>query len=312
MVTQAQSNEMQIKQLLQRLTELHQLLLQLLEKEGGYSFYSNEDVGVSFDIPSGYSIDSESDNTIVLKNRASDKITIDAFTPTKNQLNRPLVTDTDAKFGEVTYFYSEEEWLKSGYISNRTGGVFPTAPIKPSLYTADNLPVVTGTTRWLTYFILPLDPLISDTTYKLNITGTGNTTALNSLVKTFRIINSEENKINIKTRYSLDSFDGDYKIYTLHLTGGTKDKGVYRWRLNFDCPTRHIPEVIVKVVGDICETNEDYVFGSNNNRGDTRIPLRILYPENVDSAPLEIDIEAVNEDGDRLDKIKFTLPVSKG
>lgn len=94
------------------------------------------------------------------------------------------LTDTDAKFGSVTYSFDSQkgEWMKT---SNEVEAPAGPTIATPDSYTSDNLPVFRGTQRWRTYII----PLSEDSFIKMNITGSGNYEALDKLVKTLRKIN---------------------------------------------------------------------------------------------------------------------------
>lgn len=93
------------------------------------------------------------------------------------------ITDTDAKFGSITYYYEKStgKWMETDNAQTNSANVFTTpAPAKVVTYTADKLPVYAGTTRWLTYIV----PLSNNTFLKLNITGSGATQPLQDLIKT--------------------------------------------------------------------------------------------------------------------------------
>jgi len=93
------------------------------------------------------------------------------------------ITDKDAKFGDITYWYdqSKGEWMRTGRTDERTGATEP-AVVKaiPQFYVAGNMPVFLGTGRWLTYII----PLSYTSFLKFNIIGSGYTQPLTDLVKT--------------------------------------------------------------------------------------------------------------------------------
>lgn len=109
-----------------------------------------------------------------------DEITIEYFTGDR-------ITDSDAKFGEITYFYdnTKKEWMRTDTMEGE--GISPnTSPINATIAfkTDSGLPVFNGVGRWKTYII----PLSTNTFVKLNILGSGDTQALTELTKTLKII----------------------------------------------------------------------------------------------------------------------------
>ena len=83
------------------------------------------------------------------------------------------ITDTDAKFGDLTYFYDDtrKEWVRVRESE--------TTPAIEDNTSADGLPIFTGIGAWRTYIIA-----LSQTTFlKLNISS-GHVAPLNALLKT--------------------------------------------------------------------------------------------------------------------------------
>jgi hypothetical protein len=97
------------------------------------------------------------------------------------------ITDVDAKFGNVTYFYdsAKQQWMAEGngyfgkgFIEN----VATSAIVAVPKFYVDMHPVFIGTGRWET-FIIP----ISETSFlKLNITGSGYAKPLDEIVSTLK------------------------------------------------------------------------------------------------------------------------------
>jgi hypothetical protein len=145
---------------------------------------TKSDWGVSFAKTSDWNITGNAASEVKLTEAsgedAGDTMTID-------YVSGQNIMDTDAKFGTITFSYDETKqiWVET---DNEEGeGVSPhTTPVAATttIYTTDNLPVFTGTGRWLTYII----PISHTTFLKLNITGSGSTQALEDLVKTLKKI----------------------------------------------------------------------------------------------------------------------------
>ena len=96
------------------------------------------------------------------------------------------ITDTDAKFGNVTYFYDagKKAWMET---DNKEGeGITPNSipVIAVPLFTVDGLPVFRGTGRWLTYIV----PISQSSILYLHEGDTegGYTQTLTNLVKTLK------------------------------------------------------------------------------------------------------------------------------
>lgn len=109
----------------------------------------------------------------------------DGNTITLTSISGNSVTDSDAKFGNITYYYDENSkaWMVKLPDEQYGGSMSPTIA-KPAFYTTSGLPVFNGTGRWGTYII----PLSSTTFLKLNISGGGLTQPLIDLTKTVKKI----------------------------------------------------------------------------------------------------------------------------
>lgn len=107
-------------------------------------------------------------------------------TITMQYISGNSITDTDAKFGPVTYYFDArtQQWMRSSpdESGNQPGLIVTIA--SPIAYTGSGLAIFRGTGRWLTYII----PLSHTTFLKLNISGSGNTEPLRSLVQTIKKI----------------------------------------------------------------------------------------------------------------------------
>ena len=138
------------------------------------------DWGISFIGPTGWEKSFNTNQITLLQEgvSAGDGITIDYISGNK-------ITDTDAKFGNVTYYYSDssQAWIVESP-DEQNGGTLPPTTATPALHTTSGLPVFLGTHRWATYII----PLSHTTFLKLNIGGGGNTQPLTELVKTIQKI----------------------------------------------------------------------------------------------------------------------------
>lgn len=103
---------------------------------------------------------------------------------TLSYLSGSSVTDTDAKFGSVSYFYDAlgQKWMKNAQ-DESTGEPY-TAEAVPDSLAADGMPVFLGTGRWKTYIVA-----LSHTTFlKMNIGGDGNSRPLGDLLGTVRVL----------------------------------------------------------------------------------------------------------------------------
>ena len=147
--------------------------IRYIDQEFGFSFEHPKSFTVSLEPPFGYS---QSDS-IFLSNVNSDDI-YDRIIITKYTGDR--VTDNDAKFGSITYFYDQE--LRQWMGEYNTDGKQGTFPIEPQFYTAGNLPVFAGISRWKTNVVA----LAQDKFLLVNITGSGFTDPLDPLTKTIR------------------------------------------------------------------------------------------------------------------------------
>ena len=92
------------------------------------------------------------------------------------------ITDTDAKFGNVTYYYDSNttKFMKSQLDEATNTGQPIITPAVATMYTGSGLPVFLGTGRWKTYII----PISHTQFLKLNIGGGGFSQPLTDLVKT--------------------------------------------------------------------------------------------------------------------------------
>jgi hypothetical protein len=139
---------------------------------------TKNDWGVSFTKTSDWDIVTNTSSEVSLKQNAGqwveDIIKI-------NYVSGQSITDTDAKFGNITYYYngSSNQWMKT---TNENGAV--TSIATTSSYTVDGFPVFPGTGRWKTYII----PTSHTTFIKLNIGGSGYSQPLTDLVQTIKKI----------------------------------------------------------------------------------------------------------------------------
>lgn len=139
--------------------------------------------GVSFINPSGWKPTINTNRVTFLQQGGQsegDEITID-------YISGNSITDTDAKFGSITYSYdsTRQTWVETN--DQEGEGISPhttPTPATPVTYTTSGLPVFRGTRRWLTYIV----PLSHTTFLKLNISGSGYTQTLTDFVKTIKKI----------------------------------------------------------------------------------------------------------------------------
>lgn len=142
---------------------------------------ARSDWGISLEKPSGWNIITTTDNQITIKqdlpDGAGDVMTVDYVTGDS-------ITDTDAKFGNITFFYdsTRQTWMKS-YLDEQSNTQLITEVATPEMI-VDGLSVFKGTGRWLTYVI----PLSHTNFIKINITGSGNLNPLNNLLSTIKTI----------------------------------------------------------------------------------------------------------------------------
>jgi hypothetical protein len=140
------------------------------------------DCGVSFSKTSEWSVVSNTSNEIKL-DIPDDTHTGFAGIDIKCVLGNSI-TDTDAKFGNITYYYdsSSQKWMVSKP-NERDGGTLPAVVATPE-FTVNGLSVFRGTGRWLTYII----PTSSSSILSLREGDTegGLTQSLTNLVKTLK------------------------------------------------------------------------------------------------------------------------------
>jgi hypothetical protein len=141
---------------------------------------TKSDWGVSLTKASGWALTSNTSGKVLLTevSQPGDEISVDYVSGT-------TITDTDSKFGSITYLYdsTKQMWMET---DNEEGeGVSPhPTPVQAIavMYTADGLPVFKGTARWETFIV----PLSHTTFLRLNIGGSGYSQPLNDLVKTIK------------------------------------------------------------------------------------------------------------------------------
>ena len=135
------------------------------------------DWGVSFKKASNWSVTSDSGNTMKLES-GGDVITIQYITGN-------TITDTDAKFGNITYYYdaTQHAWMVINP-DEANGGSLSPVPVSPLSYNANRLLVLKGTGRWKTDII----PLSQTTFLKINISGGGLIPPLDDLAATVQKI----------------------------------------------------------------------------------------------------------------------------
>ncbi len=141
--------------------------------------------GISFSKPSNWDITNNANGVVELKQVSGqwvgDTISISYITGAN-------ITTTDAKFGNVTYYWDEsgQKWMKIGQ-NNRTGeneSPIPATTYTEYPYVANTFPVFVGTNRWLTLIV----PLSHTTFLKLHITGSGQTQPLKDILGTIKKI----------------------------------------------------------------------------------------------------------------------------
>jgi len=132
--------------------------------------------------PSGWDITSNTTNEVILTQDtgeyAGDIMTV-------SYISGNSITDTDNKFGNITYYYNgnNQSWMVE-LPDEQNGGMEAATVATPISYTADGLPVFNGTRRWKTYIV----PLSHTTFVKLNITGGGFIQPLTDLLATLKKI----------------------------------------------------------------------------------------------------------------------------
>ena len=138
--------------------------------------------GVSFSKTSDWSVISNTSNETkldILPNEHTGFSGIDIKCVLGNS-----ITDTDAKFGNITYYYesSSQKWMVNAP-NERDGGTLPAVVATPE-FTVNGFQVFKGTGRWLTY-IIPISPS-SILSLKEGDTEGGYTQTLTNLVKTIK------------------------------------------------------------------------------------------------------------------------------
>jgi|GEM_PF-5309655 len=149
------------------------------------SLIQSSEWGVQFKKETDWDITEQSRDAVVLKKRSGfdsgDRITVTFSSGT-------AMTDTDAKFGPVTYFYAATGPNGANWYRKRgdemTGDTETVTLATPAAYTADGMLAFLGTSRWKTYIV----PLSKTHFMKINITGSGKTDALDVLLKTVKKI----------------------------------------------------------------------------------------------------------------------------
>ncbi len=138
--------------------------------------------GVQFLKTDQWDISENSDEKITLKRfykgDLSDTLTIDYF-------EGEQISDSDAKFGNITYYYdlNLDQWMSVGNTGVGDDASVYTTSAKIISYTKDNFPIFNGVGRWRT-FIIPLD---HSHFMKIKITGSGDVKPLLALIKTIEI-----------------------------------------------------------------------------------------------------------------------------
>lgn len=130
---------------------------------------------VSFIKASNWNITANSTNQIVLTDPSSGDVM------TMDYISGATVSDTDGKFGPVSYSFdnNQQKWLVTR-LDEETGSN-STTPATPVM-TVSGFPIFAGTHRWLTYIV----PISHTTFIKVNITGSGNTKPLQDLILTIQ------------------------------------------------------------------------------------------------------------------------------
>ena len=139
--------------------------------------------GVSISKTSDWSVISNTSNETVLDIPSTDHIIGTSGINIKCVLGNSI-TDTDAKFGNITYYYDSitQKWMVNAP-DERDGGTLPAVVATP-LFTVNGWPVFRGTSRWLSY-IIPISPS-SILYFHEGDTEGGYTQTLTNLVKTLK------------------------------------------------------------------------------------------------------------------------------
>lgn len=140
--------------------------------------------GVSFSKTSDWGVISNTNNEIKLDITTNDHAGFSGI-DIKCVLGNSI-TDNDAKFGSITYYYdsSNKKWMVSKP-DEQNGGMLPAVVAVPE-FTVNGLPVFRGTGRWLTY-IVPISPT-SIVSLKEGDSEGGYTQTLTNLVNTLEKI----------------------------------------------------------------------------------------------------------------------------
>jgi len=159
------------------------------EDSSNGNLVSRSDWGISFVKTSDWNVTASSGTQMELTQvngeNKGDRMTIQFISSGSGS----QITDSDAKFGDVTYRYEQTngKWMVTGITDmNAMDGPTSTRQAVPQfmLHGIDGrqLPVFQGRSRWLTY-IVPLNPFLF---LKFNITGSGATQPLTDLVKSMK------------------------------------------------------------------------------------------------------------------------------
>lgn len=125
--------------------------------------------GLSFEKGSEWSITQNTNNQVVMEQASGSWV---GDTITMEYITGQSVSNSDSKFGTVTYSYNapSQSWMRDGVVAT------------PEFYTQNNLPVFLGVKRWKTYVI----PTSTTSFVVMNITGSGNADALDALAQTIQ------------------------------------------------------------------------------------------------------------------------------
>ncbi|MEK7646158.1 MAG: hypothetical protein AAB381_00490 [Patescibacteria group bacterium] len=139
--------------------------------------FHKDDWGISFQIPTGWTMTNNIDSQVVLTQSSSgDRITLD-YTKSYSY------TDIDAKFGSITYAFNDVsgKWMQIG--GDERSQSQTASEAHPLFMISDIVPVFTGVSRWRTYIIAMPDNVF----LKVNITGSGQIQPLDEFIKTITI-----------------------------------------------------------------------------------------------------------------------------
>jgi len=140
--------------------------------------------GVSFSKTSDWSVISNTSNETALDILPNDHTGFSGI-DIKCVLGNSI-TDTDAKFGNITYFYdtNKKAWMETDNEEGEGITSHSIPVVATPLFTVNGLPVFRGTGRWLTYII----PISQSSILYLNEGDTegGSTQSLTNLVKTLK------------------------------------------------------------------------------------------------------------------------------